>query len=387
MIEKKHNVKVTVIMPSLNVVDYIETAVNSALRQTLCDIEIICVDAGSSDGTYEILKDLSAKDGRIRLFKSPIKSYGYQVNLGLSEAVGEYVGILETDDYADECMYEILYREATENQLDYVKCDYDTYRIGDDGKRILTSRKISANSYLYEAVFKPSDHFETACDDWYLWNGIYKTSFIKKNKICFSESKGAAFQDVGFLHKVAAKAERVKFIDLSLYRYCIDRAEASSNLGKSIRFIRNEYGLLLDGIGDKCNPKEWMLLYARMGRSFTRAFMDCSDEALNDDEAREICRWFQIRLLEAENNGFLSVDRLPIGIRKSYRYLVDPISGYLAYRKNREREIRDFVGKDYTIIIFGCGKYGSEAYYYLRERGFDVAFFIDRKSTRLNSSH
>ena len=71
------SIKVSIIMPSLNVEKYIEEAVRSAMRQTLNEIEIICIDAGSDDGTWEILTRLANFDRRIVLCHSNIKSYGY----------------------------------------------------------------------------------------------------------------------------------------------------------------------------------------------------------------------------------------------------------------------------------------------------------------------
>ena len=85
-------IKVSVIMPSLNVKDYIEEAVRSALCQTLREIEVICIDAGSDDGTWDILASLAKTDGRVVLRHSDVKSYGYQVNLGIdmgSDGVGD----------------------------------------------------------------------------------------------------------------------------------------------------------------------------------------------------------------------------------------------------------------------------------------------------------
>ena len=73
--------KVSVIMPSLNVAPYIEKCIKSVINQSLQDIEIICVDAGSTDGTLEILENYSNKDKRIILVHSPVKSYGFQVIL------------------------------------------------------------------------------------------------------------------------------------------------------------------------------------------------------------------------------------------------------------------------------------------------------------------
>ena len=77
---------VSVIMPSLNVVKYIDECIQSVLNQSLKEIEIICVDAGSTDGTYERLKEYETNDSRVRVILSDKRSYGYQVNLGIKES-------------------------------------------------------------------------------------------------------------------------------------------------------------------------------------------------------------------------------------------------------------------------------------------------------------
>ena len=104
--------KLTIILPSLNVANYIHTCINSVLSQTLRDIEIICVDAGSTDGTLEILREYEKKDNRIKVIVSDIKSYGYQMNLGIQAANGKYIGIVETDDFVDKNMFYCLYALA-----------------------------------------------------------------------------------------------------------------------------------------------------------------------------------------------------------------------------------------------------------------------------------
>ena len=116
---------VSIIMPSLNVAKYIDECLQSAIKQTLKDIEIICIDAGSTDGTREIINKYILTDKRLRVIDSDVKSYGYQVNLGIHEAKGEYIGILETDDYVDSEMYERLYDAAKKSNADYVRADYD----------------------------------------------------------------------------------------------------------------------------------------------------------------------------------------------------------------------------------------------------------------------
>ena len=106
------NVKVSVILPSLNVADYIERCLESVIHQSLKELEILCVDAGSADGTKEILDKYADKDPRIKVLHSGKKSYGRQVNMGLDYASGEYAAVLETDDWIDRDMYQCLYKHA-----------------------------------------------------------------------------------------------------------------------------------------------------------------------------------------------------------------------------------------------------------------------------------
>ena len=126
-------------MPSLNVVEYIDECIQSALNQTLIEREIICIDAGSTDGTWEKLllyaNDHKYKDD-IRLLHCDVKSYGYQVNLGIHIAVGEYIAVLETDDYVEKDMYGCLYNLGILNDADFVKADYDAFITYDENKRL-----------------------------------------------------------------------------------------------------------------------------------------------------------------------------------------------------------------------------------------------------------
>lgn len=116
--------KVTVVIPCLNSIDYLCTCVDSVINQTLSNIEIICVDAGSTDGTLETLQEYVAIDHRLHIIHSPKKSYGYQMNLGFQAARGEYIGIVESDDYVEPVMFEKLYNLAKSNHLDLAKSGF-----------------------------------------------------------------------------------------------------------------------------------------------------------------------------------------------------------------------------------------------------------------------
>ena len=116
---------VSIIMPSLNVRQYIEKCLQSVVDQTLQNIEIICIDAGSTDGTREIINKYVLKDNRVKVIDSEIKSYGYQVNLGMYYASGKYIAIVETDDWIELNMFSILYELAEREKLDYIVADFD----------------------------------------------------------------------------------------------------------------------------------------------------------------------------------------------------------------------------------------------------------------------
>lgn len=368
--DRSETVKVSIILPSLNVAGYIEEAITSARDQSLSEIEIICVDAGSNDGTCEIVEQQASLDDRIVVINSPVRSYGYQVNAGIDAAHGEYIAILETDDYVDRQMYESLYDLASSQDYDYVKCDYDTYAEDENGDRVFVTRSVGRNRVMYESPFNPLEYPEIAFDDWYLWNGIYRADFLKKENIRFSETPGAAFQDIGFLHKTTSRASSVRYLDRSLYRYCVSRPEASSRSDRTLIFIRQEYAL----IADDMEPK---LLYRRMAKSFTRACMDCSDAFICSEEANVIIRWFRDKLVKAQHDGYVSSEMLPAGLRRTYEVLIDPKKDYTEYRLEKARQMRDFLGEGHPVVIFGCGNYGRDALEYIRTLGCIVTSFMD----------
>ena len=209
----KSNPKITVIMPSLNVAKYIKPCVESVLGQTMSEFEILAIDAGSTDGTWELLQEFAQRDDRVQVIKSDVKSYGYQVNLGLSIAKGDYIAIVETDDLIDGQMFEKLYSLAVEHDLDYVKGDYVyLVELQNGAKYQNVMRMFPLNSEQYDTVLNPQEHKELCYSDIYLWKGLYKRSFLVDNKIQLNETKGAAFQDIGFLFQTLAYATKAMYV-------------------------------------------------------------------------------------------------------------------------------------------------------------------------------
>lgn len=212
-------IRVSVIIPLLNAAKYLRQCMDSIRIQTLQEIEILCVDAGSTDGTLDILQEYKKLDSRIRSIGSEKRSYGYQLNLGIQSARGEYIGIVEPDDYVAEDMFEMLYDAAHGYDLDFVKSNFYLF-LDYMGRRHYRKyiRKVEGNYHKLLAV-KGNLSALVYGDHGNIWSGIYKRAFLLEKHICFHESGGASYQDTGFAILCSLEAERVMFLDAFLYRY------------------------------------------------------------------------------------------------------------------------------------------------------------------------
>ena len=228
-------------MPSLNVAQYIDECLSSVINQSLKNIEIICVDAGSTDGTLEKIKNYAEKDERIKVIVSEKKSYGYQINLGLKMAKGKYIGIVETDDYININMYEELFNTAEKYNLDFVKADFYRFINNDNSELELFYNKLSQNKSYYNRVITPRVALETFSFIMNTWSGIYKNDFLKKYNIDHNETPGAAFQDTGFWFQTFSFADRAYFIDKPFYMNRRDNPNYSVFDRKKIIAAQSEY--------------------------------------------------------------------------------------------------------------------------------------------------
>ena len=239
------DIKVSVVVPSLNVASYIKECMDSIIGQILQEIEIICIDAGSTDGTFEILQRYAKKDKRIRLIRSEKKSYGYQINLGIQMAKGEYLGIVETDDYIDTMMYQELYQTAIEHDLDFVKAGFDVFVTPSEGERYLLRYPMTDVNQVISSEYFINKELS---NDIYIWNGIYKLAFLREYQIQLNETPGAAFQDCGFRYLVDIHLRRGMFLDKSFYRYRRDNSSSSTYQPKCVQYNLSECKYLRERI-------------------------------------------------------------------------------------------------------------------------------------------
>ena len=217
--------KVSILMPAYNVESYISECMESVINQTLHDIEIICVDDGSTDSTGEILDEYADKDERIKVIHKSNSGYGCSMNIALQQATGEYIGIIETDDFAELNMYEELYDIAKRCNADVVKSNYFTYVSDPEPKS--NYFEVLETYDLYNKVFRPSDHQEIFRVRPCIWTGLYRRDFLIENNISFTETPGASYQDTAFAFKIWASAERACLIKDAYLHYRIDNASSS----------------------------------------------------------------------------------------------------------------------------------------------------------------
>lgn len=291
--------KISVIMPSLNVGDYMEECLTSVLNQTLKNIEVICVDAGSTDKTLDIIKSYQKKDNRIKLINSDKKSYGHQVNLGLKEAKGVYISIVETDDYIDENMLEKLYSKSDNEKNEIIKGnfyflnDYDSSDIGiekDVSKRGLATDKVFT---LKEEPLFVEGHPS-------IWAGIYLKEFLDKNNIQFMEEPKGGWVDNPFFFETAIKAEKIYYIDEALYYYRITNPNSSTNdFGDNtlpMRRILDIYNVLED---NKVHDKNIInVFYVRLFR-YIEIILENNDNDM-DNLDYETCSYIQKALKKVD---------------------------------------------------------------------------------------
>ena len=165
---------VSIIMPIYNAADFLHESLGGLLKQTLTDIEIICVNDGSTDNSLDIIKEYAYNDSRIKIINKSNSGYGNTMNLGLKMATGEYIGILEPDDFADTEMFEKLYLTAKKFNVDVVKANYFEY-----------SQKNNSNTF-YEVLYGHEYNKIVSADENEfivflrpcIWTAIYRRQFL-----------------------------------------------------------------------------------------------------------------------------------------------------------------------------------------------------------------
>ena len=219
--------KVSIIVPVYNVEKYLRQCLESVINQTLKEIEIICIDDGSPDNCGAIIDEYAQKDTRIVAIHKENGGYGSALNYGFSIAKGEYIGIVESDDWISHDMYEVLYKKATDTNADIVKGTF--YSVLDSANDY---KKINPNlpKLSKYGCFTLTQHPEILNMHTSLWSAIYKKELIQ-NKIKVVEDI-KPYEDLLFATEAYVLAKSICVVQEPLYYYRCDAQNSTNNTVK-----------------------------------------------------------------------------------------------------------------------------------------------------------
>ena len=209
--------KLSIIVPVYGVEKYIDKCLNSLVKQSLKEIEVIVVNDGTKDNSQKII------DKYVKKYPDKIKSYikenggqGSARNYGLEKAKGEYIGYVDSDDFVEKDMYKKLYNKAKENNYDIVVCG--NYNVSEDYQ----NKNIDAFINNYNTDLENIFFGKMA-----VWNKIYKRDILIKNKLEFKEK--VWYEDLAFTLKAIMNSNTFAFIDEPLYDYLIREGSTMNN--------------------------------------------------------------------------------------------------------------------------------------------------------------
>lgn len=243
---------ISIIIPAYKAEKYIVQCVNSVLGQTLKNIEVIIIDEGDLDECRMLIDDYefgTKRDKRVVTIHEKSGGYGASVNKGIESAKGEYIGIVEADDFVEANMFEELYKIAKKHDADIVKSDFYYYTTKNNisrkaGKisKFNTNKVVNIESAPSILKIQPS-----------IWSAIYKKEFLNNSKIKFLETAGGSYQDTSFAFKTLSSAKRVVLTNKAYLHYRIDNESSSIHSRGKIYAICNEYSELTNFIN--ANPE------------------------------------------------------------------------------------------------------------------------------------
>lgn len=383
--------KVSIIVPVYNVEQYLKECLDSIQNQTLTDMEIICIDDGSTDSSARILDEYAEKDKRFRVVHKTNEGYGKAMNTGMAMATAPYVGIVESDDKIEPDMYEKLYVLMEEKHVDIIKADYYEFYQGCNGETIeqyvpLISEGrirhyIQANQGLvdellglYDTVFNIREHEEAFLFEKYTWSGLYNRQFLERNHIAHNETPGASYQDNGFWFQTMVKAERVYFAKQAFYHYRIDNLNSSIHSRAKVFAVCDEFDFIrsvLEEMGEEGKRFYKWASYFKV--------VDCiaNMTRVGGEHRESLAKRIKEEFLEAMKRDGMYADMYADHWRSAlFEALMDD-KNYAEKENKRANRMDQILEKYHEVIIYGAGIVGQWAYNLLREgrRNIKVKYF------------
>ncbi|MCR5238327.1 MAG: glycosyltransferase [Lachnospiraceae bacterium] len=341
--------KVSVIVPVYNVARYLPECIESVLFQSLKDIEVICVNDGSTDGSGELLDKYAAQDNRVSVIHKKNEGYGRAMNIGMGRAKGRYISIVESDDKILPDFLETLYRSAEENELDIIKSELYFWL----PTRSYSYRYHGDSRDRYFGQVLPRERLWLRCQ--FLmntWSGLYRRGFIESNCICHHESPGASFQDNGFWMQGMIFAERVMVLNYAGYMYRQDNESASIKDKAKVYTMSDEYEWLANHLKGKVSSREMDVINSyRLIRGYRNLYR------IDDKYKREYCN----RLI-SDYEQYGDVFFNDVGWQDNYCELTSDTDSFCDRIIDRKRKVTTTLAGAASLIIYGAGKRGERLF-------------------------
>lgn len=326
------DIKVSVVMPIYNCEKYLAQCLDSIVRQTLREIEIICVDDGSTDGTMAILEEYAKKDDRIQIIKQANQYAGVARNNGLKHAKGKYVVFWDGDDFFHpEALYK-LYEQAERTSADIVVCgaykyNNSTHMTTTAGTYTYLKRKYLPEQEVFSKKDLPEYIFNFTAN--VPWNKLYKRQFVLDNQLFFQNSR--SYNDMFFVMDALYKAERISTVIDKLVYY---RVELESSLtGKasvSPLCVIEQYDLVREHLALEQESNEIKCSFANAA---FRAFLYALDIQKKKESYIELYNVFKTqykdRFFVKDELGYYYVDHMD---EWEHKYETSEPMDFLLYR-------------------------------------------------------
>lgn len=243
---ENNKVKVSIIVPVYNVEKYLKRCLNSLIKQTLQEIEIIIVNDGSTDNSLAICKEFENIDKRIKVYSKNNEGLGLTRNYGISKCNGKYIAFVDSDDFVSLDFYEKMYTNIEENNTDAVFAEFRNHR--NDGtdsvgeKNSFKEDIVSTKEYLYNILHvKNESLYGKDYLNMSVWRSLYKREIIEKYNIKFESERKFISEDILFNIDFCEVSNKISFQKDTYYYYCYN----SDSLTKKYKKNRFEMDLIL----------------------------------------------------------------------------------------------------------------------------------------------
>lgn len=334
--------KVSVLIPVYNTEQYLRGCLDSVISQTLTDLEIICVNDGSTDHSGDILQEYAGRDRRIQIIEKPNGGYGSAMNIGLQHVTGQYIGIVEPDDAVKPDMYQTLYGLAEQHQADIAKSNFinffDASVTDAKGNPIKphANQWFTGNRKKPKSTFSIREHPEFLSFHPSIWSCIYRTAFIREHNIDFQEIPGAGWADNLFQVKTMVKAGRVTYTDQALYCYRRRHLDDAEDL-KDITLPFRRTGEIREWL-EKQDIQDKGIQANLTKRELN--YIQLVFRSIKEDQLQEVEHYIQRYIERIDLSTLMESPDCTSQHRRMMKWIQEDITGYYRYyKKKREPSI------------------------------------------------